>query len=257
MLLPMLKVNILQTSEADKRSYTKLLAEAFGYHESRCLGNAGFLQEPILEAHLNAAQLDGEGEIHVAEFPGVGVAGVAVWFGPGYMFLSTVLGRGVESYTCAEPRVSLNVPGQFTERNNELSEMYLGPGVKLGAYHLQLIGVAPEHQKKGVATALMQYAEGKTSPVIHPASPELTKSFRWLAGARALCPGDNGTYKRASLRMVEVDYQRLNSPQTTQVAIYKSLGYTTAGPTPIKAPPPSNDTFDMLVFIRHTEDSDE
>ena len=39
--------------------------------------------------------------------------------------------------------------------------------MKLGGYHLQLIGVAPEHQRKGVATSLAKYAEEKVSSYNH------------------------------------------------------------------------------------------
>lgn len=66
--------------------------------------------------------------------------------------------------------VSLTVPNgaqrthavhQFLVEYAKLTDRVLGPGVKLGGYHLQLIGVSPAHQRKGVASALMEYAEKK------------------------------------------------------------------------------------------------
>lgn len=43
------------------------------------LGGDKSLQEPTLLAQINAALVNGEGEVHVAELPEVGVVGVAVW----------------------------------------------------------------------------------------------------------------------------------------------------------------------------------
>ena len=53
------------------------------------------------------------------------------------------------------------MPTQFLGQYDELVERSHGTGVKLGGYHLQVIGTLPEHQKKGVGTALMQYVEKK------------------------------------------------------------------------------------------------
>ena len=49
----------------------------------------------------------------------------------------------------------------FLKEYDELVESSHGPGVKLGGYHLQVIGVSPHYQRKGVATSLMRYAESK------------------------------------------------------------------------------------------------
>lgn len=53
------------------------------------------------------------------------------------------------------------IPTQFLSQYDELVERSHGPGVKLGGYHLQVIGTVPEHQKKGVGKALIQYVENK------------------------------------------------------------------------------------------------
>ena len=53
------------------------------------------------------------------------------------------------------------IPTQFLSQYDDLVERSHGPGVKLGGYHLQVIGTLPEHQKKGVGRALIQYVENK------------------------------------------------------------------------------------------------
>ncbi|KAI0776855.1 hypothetical protein BD413DRAFT_230906 [Trametes elegans] len=157
---------VSQLSENETKEYTKLLAEAFEYRFfGDGFGDDKSLQEPIIEAQLNAAQIDGQGEIHVAEIPGVGAVGVAIWFGPGRAFLSTDAQRNAGWMRIME---GLPVKYQlwwleFSKEYEAVSDKYLGPGVKLGAYYLQLIGVAPDHQKKGVARALLQYGEAKVS----------------------------------------------------------------------------------------------
>ncbi|KAI0776856.1 hypothetical protein BD413DRAFT_231015 [Trametes elegans] len=157
---------VTKLSESEKKSYSKLLASAFRYYFfGGGLAGDNSLQEPILEAHLTAALVDGQGEIHVAELHDAGVVGVAVWFGPGNGFLSTEAQRnaGWNQVMARLPAEYQAWWAEFIIKYEELSERFLGPGVKLGAYHLQVIGVAPEHQRKGVATALLQYAEAKVS----------------------------------------------------------------------------------------------
>ena len=60
-----------------------------------------------------------------------------------------------------QPCSHATTPTQFLSQYDELVERSHGSGVKLGGYHLQVIGILPEHQKKGVATALVQYVETK------------------------------------------------------------------------------------------------
>ena len=47
------------------------------------------------------------------------------------------------------------------EAYNGLDKYILGPGVKRGSYHLQLIGVKRSCQKKGVGKALLKAGEEK------------------------------------------------------------------------------------------------
>ncbi|KAI0831938.1 hypothetical protein BC628DRAFT_1350649 [Trametes gibbosa] len=205
-------------SEAELNEYAKILAESFDYNLFGAgLGNDKSLQEPFILAHLNAALVSGEGQVHVAELPGVGVAGVAVWFGPGYKFLDSKAQRNAgwdEIMSRLEPQYQ-DWWETFLATYDELVEKSLGSGVKLGAYHLQLIGVAPKHQKKGVAGALTRYAEAKAHAV----------------------------HVRSVLETVGA----------VNVSIYKALGYGVAGSGPIKSPPPYEGNFEMFVFSKRTD----
>lgn len=42
---------------------------------------------------------------------------------------------------------------------NDYCDQAFGPGVKLAGYHLQFLGIAPEHQRKGLATQLITAVE--------------------------------------------------------------------------------------------------
>ncbi|KAI0326405.1 hypothetical protein GY45DRAFT_1373960 [Cubamyces sp. BRFM 1775] len=213
---------VSNVSDADLDKYTKLLAEAFHYQFfGGALGNDRSLQEPMIRAHIAAALVPGEGEVHVAELPDVGVVGVAVWFGPGQKFLVTDAQRNAGWNQLMErlPDQYRDWWSKFLADYDTLVEKSLGGAeVKLGGYHLQLIGVAPEHQRKGVATALIKHAEAKAH----------TKRVPTL----------------------------LETVGPTNVAIYKALKFEVAGSGPLAAPPPAQGSFEMFVFIKHTE-SDE
>ncbi|KAI9066265.1 hypothetical protein FKP32DRAFT_1674011 [Trametes sanguinea] len=214
---------VTSPSEAELDKYVKLLAEAFHYQFfAGGLGGDKSLQEPIIHAHVAAALVNGEGEVHVAELPEVGPVGVSVWFGPGHKFLATDAQRNAGWNQLMD-----RLPAQYREwwttflkQYDDLVDKTVGGSVKLGGYHLQLIGVVPEHQKKGVATALMKYAENKAHAARVPTLLETVGS--------------------------------------TNVQVYKSLKYEVAGSGPLSAPPPSpaDATFEMFVFIKHTEAED-
>ncbi|EIW57678.1 uncharacterized protein TRAVEDRAFT_65412 [Trametes versicolor FP-101664 SS1] len=210
---------VTNPSEADLAQYTKVLAEAFGYQFfGTALGGDRSLQEPTLLAQINAALVNGEGEVHVAELPEVGVVGVAVWFGPGQKFLTSEA-----QHKAGWDQVMERLPAEYREwwdtflvDYDALVEKSLGPGVKVGSYHLQLLGTAPDHQRKGVAKALTQYGDAKAR----------------AAGVSSV----------------------LETVGPTNVSIYKALGYEVAGSGPIKVPPPAaGGSFEMSVIIKHTE----
>lgn len=56
---------------------------------------------------------------------------------------------------------SLAARNQFHRDYNSNAEKFFGPGVKLASYHLQLLGVHPEHQRHGIATQLMAVVHEK------------------------------------------------------------------------------------------------
>ena len=49
---------------------------------------------------------------------------------------------------------------------NGYCETVFEPGVKQAGYHLQLLGIAPEHQRKGVGTQLIKAIEKTVSLAI-------------------------------------------------------------------------------------------
>ncbi|KAI0776864.1 hypothetical protein BD413DRAFT_231135 [Trametes elegans] len=218
-----MSVTVRQVSnipESDLDAYTKVLAESFGYQFfAGALGNDRELQEPIHRAHLGAANT-GEGEVHIAELPDVGVVGVAVWFGPGKKFLETETQR-----SAGWDALMARLPEQyrawwsetFLKEYDALTDRVLAPGLKRGAYALQLIGVAPAYQRKGVGSALMRFGEDKARAAHVPTELE-------TVGA-------------------------------TNIGIYKSLGYEVAGTGPLQAPPPApvGASFEMAVFVKHVE----
>ncbi|CDO74669.1 hypothetical protein BN946_scf184828.g9 [Trametes cinnabarina] len=214
---------VTSPSEAELDGYVKLLAEAFHYRFfAGGLGGDESLQEPMMHAHIAAALVNGEGEVHVAELPQVGPVGAAVWFGPGHKFLDTDAQRNAGWNQLME-----RLPTQYREwwttflkQYDELVDKTVGANVKLSGYHLQLIGVHPDHQKKGVGSTLMKYAESKAHAARVPTLLETVGSMN--------------------------------------VQIYKSLGYEVAGSGPISVPPPSppDATFEMFTFIKHTEAED-
>ncbi|TBU21158.1 hypothetical protein BD311DRAFT_870011 [Dichomitus squalens] len=157
---------VIKPSEDELGTYSKLLAEAFGYgFFGSALNNHKTLQEPIMSAHMNAALLENVGEVDIAELPEVGVVGVAVWFHPGHEYLDSEaqLNAGHNQVMARLPVELQNWWKEFLETYGKLTDRVLGHGVKLGAYHLQLIGVSPVHQRKGVATELIRYIEAKIS----------------------------------------------------------------------------------------------
>ncbi|KIJ44006.1 hypothetical protein M422DRAFT_252499 [Sphaerobolus stellatus SS14] len=66
----------------DLAEATNVLHEAFHkqYFKSDLGGDAS-LVGPFIRTHLTAGIIGGE--VHVAEFPEVGIVGVTLWFGPG------------------------------------------------------------------------------------------------------------------------------------------------------------------------------
>ncbi|RDX57176.1 hypothetical protein OH76DRAFT_1335643 [Lentinus brumalis] len=209
--------HVMNPSEAEIDQYTKVLAQAFNYEFfAFALGDRD-LQEHMHRAHITAALANNEGEVHIAEVPGEGVVGVAVWypFPPGSKFLSTDAQRNAgwnQLMDKLEPRLC-DWWTQFLDEYDDMVERALTQGVKLEAYHLQLIGVLPERHRRGIGRALMQFAKNKAHAMGVPTVLE--------SGASAS-------------------------------ELYGGLGYTVAGSGPIHLLS-EDSTFDMSAFIKHTE----
>ncbi|KAI9000437.1 acyl-CoA N-acyltransferase [Trametes punicea] len=212
---------VTELSEAEMDKYNKLLAEAFHYQLfGGALGNDRSLQEPMMRAHLAPALVNGSGEVHVAELPDVGAVGVAIWFRPGHTYLDSDAQRnaGWNELMDRLPTQYSDWWATFLKEYDELAEKTIGREVKRGGYHLQLIGVVPEYQRKGIGTALIRYAENKAHALKVPTTIETIGAFN--------------------------------------VRIYQSLGYKVAGSGHLTSPPPADGTFEMFVFIKQPEATD-
>ncbi|KAH9945102.1 uncharacterized protein BXZ73DRAFT_73306 [Epithele typhae] len=148
-------------SEAEIQNYCEVLADSFNNQFfAGALMNDVSLQVPIHRAHV-AAALTGEGEVWIAEMPEEGVVGVGVWFGPGFKFLSTDKQReaGWNELMAKLDDTCRDWWPKFLAEYDVLVESVLGAGVKLGAWHLQLIGIKQSCQKKGAGKALLDAVE--------------------------------------------------------------------------------------------------
>lgn len=98
-------------AEQETREATRVLHEAFGKSVSHyfsslafssepdsleyflpALGDDRSLVEPFLLAHVKATIIGGQ--LFIAELPGTGIVGVALWFGPGQKLLSRFVRAG-------------------------------------------------------------------------------------------------------------------------------------------------------------------
>ncbi|KIJ48408.1 hypothetical protein M422DRAFT_247748 [Sphaerobolus stellatus SS14] len=142
------------------------------------------------------------GEVYLAEDQNENVLGAAVWFPPGremydsedqqQQALSVLIGR----FTTRDPALWEWWETKYIPQYGELTTSLLGDGVKRRSWHLQTLGVAPEHQQKGIAKALINVIKEKVSK----------------DGAN-LC---------------------LETTTEINVSIYKRLGFTSKGNTTIK-----------------------
>ncbi|KAI0776857.1 hypothetical protein BD413DRAFT_231021 [Trametes elegans] len=122
------------------------------------LGNDKALQEPIIEAQPNAAQLEGEGEIHVAELPDVSrlprsITAFSSGSAPGMH--SSPARHSVTRVECelwngCPPNHSFGGWSTQSIREYEVvAAKCLRAGVELGPYHLGILGVSPQPLGEG------------------------------------------------------------------------------------------------------------
>jgi GNAT superfamily N-acetyltransferase len=132
--------------------------------------------EPFLLADVKATIIGDQ--LFIAELPGTGIIGVALWFGPGQKFLS----RFVMTIVCFGSTFSDEQRNAGGIRQWRSSTMPAINGGIMRRIHYCIIGilclilaleflsladtVLPEHQKKGYGMALMSAVEQKV-PVFH------------------------------------------------------------------------------------------
>ncbi|KAF4570943.1 hypothetical protein EYR36_001788 [Pleurotus pulmonarius] len=121
------------------------------------IGRDPELVVPFVNAVLLAGTI--EGEIHVAEDANGTIVGGAVWFGPGAEFCHS---------EAQQERVLVPLLAQFDDElqawwNDKFLPEYhgaidqeLGPNKRLRSYHLQLIGIAPNHPSQQLATRMIR-----------------------------------------------------------------------------------------------------
>lgn len=196
---------------------TDLLHECFSY--SYFGGGLGTreLSRELLKHHIKAALVDPAGEVWVAEDDSSetrALIGVAVWFGPGAVYLATPEQRSIG---WDEIYVRLDAEKQawwdyFLREYDGMSATSLGEGVKPGGYHLQVIGVLRERRKQGVARSLFKVIEEK-------------------AKQRSVCTC-------------------LETIGNGAVPVYRALGYEVKGPVELKSPRDPNVTMPMYAFVK-------
>ncbi|KDR68744.1 hypothetical protein GALMADRAFT_1027200 [Galerina marginata CBS 339.88] len=177
---------------------TDVIYEAFGGRFSFLseLGNDKALLKPYIRARLMAGFIGGE--VHVLELPDVGIVGAATWFGPGQGFLLTTEQRaaGWDDIMSKVGEPCRQWWDYGLRLLSESQEKYYGAGVHLDSYHLQMLGIHSQYQKKGYGTALLDFGE-----------------LRAAADSRSVV---------------------LETTGNSAVPFYKALGYTVFGPDEIE-----------------------
>ncbi|EJD46584.1 hypothetical protein AURDEDRAFT_164409 [Auricularia subglabra TFB-10046 SS5] len=199
--------DITHTSDEIERM-TDGLHESFGQMFFGGALGSKELSRDLLKHHINAALVDPAGEVWAVESDAGDVLGVAVWFGPGSKYLATPEQRQVGWDDLYAQLDGTKQQCAYDDLTNEA----FGEGVKLGGYHLQVIGVIASAQRQGVGRALFKAVEEK-------------------ARARAVC---------TCLETVG-DYA---------VPIYRSLGYEVKGPVMVKTPINPDATMPMYGFLK-------
>ncbi|KAH8830558.1 hypothetical protein DL96DRAFT_952737 [Flagelloscypha sp. PMI_526] len=121
-----------------------------------------------LQAHILAGFYSGE--VYIAEQntnDSKLVVGASVWFGPGAKCFSAESDPGLwDASRWTEVQQTIPVKCSdwwkvFYVAYDAFCDGILGAGQKRANYHLQLLAVHPEHQRKGIARALLEPVEAK------------------------------------------------------------------------------------------------
>ncbi|KAG6807844.1 hypothetical protein H0H92_006223 [Tricholoma furcatifolium] len=158
------------------------------------------------------------GEVHVAALgPEVdSIIGVAVWYGPGQSAGATERQRAVQQevfFSKCNEELRKWWLGNFLSSTGRLADETLGPKFHEAQWSLLLFGVFPEHQRKGVAKAMMNVAE-----------------------------------ERAKLDGVSIV---LETTTDLDLVIYKKMGFEVKGQTTIMSPLGQYPMYQMLKSVNN------
>ncbi|PPQ68716.1 hypothetical protein CVT26_003622 [Gymnopilus dilepis] len=151
--------HLVEPSEEEVRRATHVLHEAFSRRYFLFALGDEKLVEPFLLAHVRATVIGGR--LYVAELPDDGIVGVGLWFGPNQKFLSSQeqLNAGWNQTMDVLDEKHRTWWTNFLQAVDDVTDKLYGLGQQLAAYHLQTVGVLPEHQKRGYGTALLNAVE--------------------------------------------------------------------------------------------------
>ncbi|KAF5383783.1 hypothetical protein D9615_003711 [Tricholomella constricta] len=152
-------------SDAEVKRVVEVLQAAFGEGDpftDFLVGGDRTLVPAKFESSVRAASMGGE--IHVASLgPTINdIVGTAVWYGPGQISMSTEEQREMASkvfYSKCPEELKSWWHEHFLPSMMRLANESLGPGFKETQWALQLLGVVPEHHRKGIAKAMVKTVE--------------------------------------------------------------------------------------------------
>ncbi|EJD46598.1 hypothetical protein AURDEDRAFT_164420 [Auricularia subglabra TFB-10046 SS5] len=175
------------------------------------------LSRALLKHHIAAALVDPAGELWIAksdEDDDGKVIGVAVWFGPGAVYLATPEQRAV-GWDQLYGQLDSDKQAwwdYFLDAFDALTETTLGVGVKRDAYHLQVIGILASRRRQGLGRSFFRAVESKAK------EPGVCTCMETI--------GDGA------------------------VPVYEALGYEVKGPVPLKSPRNPESTLPMYAFVK-------
>ncbi|KZV85725.1 hypothetical protein EXIGLDRAFT_725536 [Exidia glandulosa HHB12029] len=155
---------VTSASDEEIERMTDALHEAFSYRYFLTALGSPERSRALLKAQVKAALVEPAAELYVAEDEdAVEVAGVAVWFGPGTVWMLTDEQRAAgwnDLYASLDSDLQVWW-SDFISAYTDYATFAFGPWVKPGGYHLQVIGVRPGYQRQGIARQFLSIVEAK------------------------------------------------------------------------------------------------
>ncbi|KAJ7097068.1 hypothetical protein B0H15DRAFT_824697 [Mycena belliarum] len=178
-------------TDAEIAKATQTLCDAFGgrFFTDELDGDIKLVPY-ILGAYLKAGLVGGQ--VYFAEDATEGIVGVAIWFQPGHTSFGTPEQRAA-GWDELMGKLSERCRSWWTEflklLYDEFVEKQLGSGVMRAAYHLQLIGIHPKYQKRGIGSKLLgivgeQARVNNTTCVLETPSKQLATEVYGSVGYR-------------------------------------------------------------------------